>query len=351
MATSGDQAAIAWHGDRTGRDAIHFEWLTASGRPTATSVQVTDGSHAAYEPDLQLADGDPVLAWYEKDTATGALSAWLARLDRRGVPVWRVRLDGAGGRARNPVVRAQGGSLFAAWIESPTDDPDAAQVWTQTFALDGRSIEAARAVAPASRKTWNLNAAVDARGVFYLVYDSAAGAAPHELQLVAVDGASIRRRQLTASDGKASLYPDLQISRRGQAAVTWFDERDGNQEVYLAVLPAADLLRGDKLPARRITHTDAPSIGAYLAWNGDRLALVWCDAQAGQNELYAQFFDARGNPRPEIWRLTSTAAESSIPSIRPIENGFLIGWNEYSRAGVEGHGEDTPSEAMTMRLN
>ena len=78
--------------------------LLAKGDPKGPPVTVTDGSRFAYEPDLVLLAGAPYVAWYEK-TRAGDLTAWLARLDAKGRAVWRRRLDGAGGQARNPVLR------------------------------------------------------------------------------------------------------------------------------------------------------------------------------------------------------------------------------------------------------
>ena len=41
--------------------------------------------------------------------------------------------------------------------------------------------------------------------------------------------------RLSADDGASSLYPDLAFGA-GRVAVTWWDTRDGNAEIYLAVV-------------------------------------------------------------------------------------------------------------------
>ncbi|MEN7538478.1 hypothetical protein [Aurantiacibacter flavus] len=82
---------------------------------------------------------------------------------------------------------------------------------------------------------------------------------------------------LTPPDGHASLYPDLQIGPEGVAALTWFDERDGNQEVYLQLFAAGDGALAPTGEPRRISHGPADSIGAYIAWNGATLGLAWSD--------------------------------------------------------------------------
>ena len=38
--------------------------------------------------------------------------------------------------------------------------------------------------------------------------------------------------------------------------------------------------------ARRVTDTKGESIGAYVAWNHNRIGLAWCDNTPGQQEVY-----------------------------------------------------------------
>lgn len=100
--------------------------------------------------------------------------------------------------------------------------------------------------------------------------------------------------RLSADDGSDSKYPDLAFSG-DRAALTWFDVRDGNEEVYLLVAPVADLKEGMERRAGRVTSTPGESIGAYLAWNGSHLGLAWChDTDGGQHEIYFQRLDAAG---------------------------------------------------------
>ncbi|MFT3722221.1 MAG: hypothetical protein QM773_01445 [Hyphomonadaceae bacterium] len=157
-----------------------------------------------------------------------------------------------------------------------------------------------------------------------------------EIRLLVIGDPGVQWLQPIRADGFDSVYPDIGISDRGVAAITWWDKRDGNDEVYLGTMLTSDLYNGHALPERRITHTQASSIGAYLSWNGDQLALVWCDSEEGQSELYAQFFGSGGEEQGLIRRLTNTPTQSSIPSIRPWNSGFLVAWNEYQANDSDG---------------
>jgi hypothetical protein len=346
LAVAGDELAMAWYGGPDELDAIYLQWLDGQGRARGAPVQLTDGERHAYEPDLQLLAGDPLLAWYEKDRETGDLTAWLARTDRAGNILWKHALSAGGGNARNPVVRVGGNAINVAWIE--TARGDGPQVWSERFTPDGTPQFGPSRAGDASAETWNLNAALGADGMFYVVYNAKLEAKASELHLLAIGNDAVSAIPLSGDDGHPSVYPDIGINDRGQAAITWFDDRDGNNEIYLSVLPLQSLTSRAPTAGLRVTHTRADSIGAYLAWNGPTLAVVWCDASEGQYELYAQEFDMAGAERSEVKRLTRSQDQTSIPAIRPYKRGFLVAWNDYDSVGP--HGTVFRSNAATTRF-
>jgi hypothetical protein len=132
--------------------------------------------------------------------------------------------------------------------------------------------------------------------------------------------------RLGDDDGRHSKYPDLALGEAG-AALTWFDERDGNREVYLATGTLAELRSRGTTEAHRITETPGESIGAYVAINGSRIGLAWCDNSSGAHDVYTQIFTLEGAPQTSPVR-TATRAQSMIPAIRPWKNGFVTAWNE-----------------------
>lgn len=342
LATSGADMMVAWHGGATGHNSIYIQSLDNAGRPRGSPHQITSGERYAYEPDLQLIDSDALIAWYEKDAATGELTAWLSRVDRNGRSIWLRQLSASGGYARNPVVRIAGTEIIAAWIEAVNGETPS--IWVTRFNADGAQQGDNIRAGLASPTTWNLNATIDQSGTFYVTYDAKFGTQNNELRLLALKQHDIRDLALSPDDGFASVYPDIAINQYGLAAITWFDTRDGNEEIYLAIMPLTDLLSGAPLSAKRITHTPTSSIGAYLAWNDDCLALAWSDLVETQREIYLQTF-VNGQSRSAIQRLTRTPSQSSIPSIRAHGKGFAIAWNEYQTSGTREHRQILTSEA------
>ena len=185
-------------------------------------------------------------------------------------------------------------------------------------------------IAAASRTTWNLNLSVDDEGVPWVVFDAQLETRAHELFLARIgrDPAAVER--LSFDDGASSVYPDLAFGA-GRAAVTWWDTRDGNAEVYLAVVDEQELPNGIESAASRVTDTAGESIGAYVDWNGSRFGLAWSDeVEAGRpHDVFFQLVRCERCPgRGSLRRLTDNPTASLIPAIRGAGSQFALAWNE-----------------------
>ena len=353
LAVSEDGRFAAWHGGTGQGSAIYIQQLDGSDL-VGTPFAVTDMTVLAYEPDLIMAGDRLCVAWYEKDESTGELWASLAAYAPGGELLWQVPLGnvrGSGTYARNPVIRQLGQTLRASWIAQPASDDGSnrASIQHQAFTLEGVPIGEPRTVGEANRDTWNLNAAAFGDAII-LSYDAALGSTAHELQLVVLRDGGVDRARLGADDGHASLYPDLQVNEAGQAALTWFDERDGNSEIYLAVGPLAEFAAGRLPEPHRITRTPGESIGAYIAWQGETLGLAWSDEIERQRNIYVATFDEAGQPLGQTQQFSDTRESSSVPAIRAAGSGFLLAWNDYVVTGEGAHGQTISSVARFGRL-
>jgi len=177
------------------------------------------------------------------------------------------------------------------------------------------------------------------------VFDARAGTRVDELFAARLADGIATLTRLTADDGVRSKYPDLALGA-DRAAITWYDERDGNREVYLAAIPADEISLPIEARARRVTNTPGWSIGAYLAWNGDRIGLAWCDDSSGNYEIYFQSFDAAGSPLAPPRKLSETPTNSMIPAIEPWRDGFALAWDEVVPAPAGAPSEDARAEVV-----
>lgn len=334
--------AAAWYDTRDGHPAIYARLLDSHGVPAGPEIRLTGEGDTAYEADITAAGDELVVAWYGR-TPNGGNAARFGMWNHDGTERWVKTLSTENRRGRNPVVRASRNQIFCAWLES--DAEGNTDVWASWFNFDGVPLSPPRRVAPAGRTTWNLNATLDDGGNAWIAFDATVGTRSDELFLVRVDMTTSQVTRLTADDGFDSKYPDLAFGD-GRVALTWFDERDGNEEVYLLIAPRGELRNGLERRARRVTRTRGESIGAYVAWNGRRFGLSWCDATAGQHDVYFQSFEPGGQALHQPRRLTRNPTSSLVPAIRPAGDGFALAWNEYSPPPRGVHADGGRSEIV-----
>jgi hypothetical protein len=342
LAAWSDGLAVAWYDTRHGNAEVYVRRLDADGREAGTELRLTTTESQSYEAEIAPLPDAFAIAWYEK-ARDGALRAQLGVWRRDGTPLWSRPLAVGSGASRNAVVRTFGDSLFSAWIEADADGHEA--VWGGWYSRDGEPRGAPVLLGAAGATTWNLNAALAPNGDAWVVFDARAGTRVDELFAAKVADGVVTLARLTADDGIRSKYPDLAL-QAGRGAITWFDERDGNREVYLAAGTADELLAPIEQRARRITTTPGASIGAYVAANGERIGLAWCDDSSGNYEVFFQSFDSVGNPLAAPRQLSDTATNSMIPAIRPWRDGFALAWDEVASARNGVHDEDTRAEVV-----
>lgn len=336
------RSVVAWYDTRDGNAEIYAREVDAQGRGVGVEHRLTNDLVDSYEADIVSVDDAFAVAWYEQTAADGRrarLGLWSSNFEL----LWSVNLSPTGREGRIPVVRVLDDRIFCAWLE--TGEGASVEVWAGWWDLDGQVVLKPRALGAAGPTTWNLNAAIGADGSGYVVFDAKVETLSEELFLARVDSTSSQLVRLTADDGVASKYPDLALAPEG-AALTWFDNRDGNEEVYLFVGSLPDLREDVGVLARRVTATPGESIGAYVAWNSGRVGLAWSDDSVGQHEVYFQSFDASGNSVSDPSRLTHNRTASLIPSIRPSADGFMLTWNEVVPDPRGIHGPDTRSEIV-----
>ncbi len=329
--------AVAWNDNRHGNDEIYLRLLDNALEPVSAELRLTHSPELSYEAALVAFAGQLAVAWYERDPA-GHLAVQVGLWKRDGTALWSKGVSSPEFSGRIPVLQALGDKLFIAWVEDAADAAAPSILRGGMLDAAGNWTRAPFAIAAASRTTWNLNADALDDGRVAVVFDAQTETRANELYLALIDETEYDVLQLSADDGFASKYPDLGV-HGATAALTWFDLKDGNEEVYLAQVDFRAAGPVDAAP-RRITQSAGESVGAYLAWNGDSLGLAWNDNASGQHELFFQAFDASLQPLSVQRQLTQTEAQSLIPAIVRHDDGFALAWNE-AVYGSGGHGGDT----------
>lgn len=351
LATRGDTLAVVWNDNRGGNDEIYLRMLDGRAQPLTGELRLTNTPALSYEADVASFGGNLAIAWYDREP-DGRFVTQLGLWTPQGEALWRQVVSAPQRSGRIPVLRAVNDRLFIAWVEQPlpgAQDDSPPVVRGAWYGTDGSLQVQPFDIGEASRTTWNLNADALPDGRIVLVYDAEHATRASELYLALIGIGRAIVMPLGDDDGFASKYPDIAVGER--LALTWFDMKDGNEEIYLALF---DTLGTDALAgATRVTYTAGESIGAYLAWNGTRLGLAWNDNSSGQHEIQFQAFDSTGQQLHAVKTLTHTEAHSRIPAIVAHDDGFVLAWNEatYGTGGHDGGTGTTRSEIAVMRVD
>lgn len=133
-------------------------------------------------------------------------------------------------------------------------------------------------------------------------------------------GSSLRLSEAAGGSG----YPSLAWNGDGYG-VAWHDDRDGNYEIYFTLVDRYGVATGSE---RRITDAAGNSGGAAIAWTGAEYGLAWWDERNGEREIYFRRLDAAGTPIGPEYRITNAAGASTTPSIVWTGREYGIAWHD-----------------------
>ena len=344
LAIINNTAIVVWNDNRHGADEIYLRIVDSNLSTISAEVRLTKNNSFSYEADVVAVGENILVSWYDKNQ-DGQLSVKLGMWSSTLEPLWSKSISSPNMNGRIPVLQAMPDKVFIAWIEeiinepldadeddSPAPSTSPSSIYAAWLDNSDGSLSTPYKISDASRTTWNLNTDVMSDGNIALVFDAEYETQSSELYLADISIYASEVYRLSADDNMASKYPDLAVYE-DLAAITWIDEKAGNNEIYLNFFNI-DSLSGGSPPspldytALRITETQGDSIGAYLSWNKNILGLAWNDNEEGPHEMYFQSFDASGVAVTPATRLTNTAENSLIPAIQPWNEGFILVWNE-----------------------
>lgn len=127
--------------------------------------------------------------------------------------------------------------------------------------------------------------------------------------------------------GTAGSYrPSVASVGPGEHGVAWTDARDGDFEIYFAILDDS----GTKLTGGDIRVSDATgnSIHPSLVENGTEYGLAWMDARHGNFEIYFARMNSSGTKIGSDVRITDNPLLSASPTLvwNPAQSEYGLAW-------------------------
>ena len=119
-----------------------------------------------------------------------------------------------------------------------------------------------------------------------------------------------------------SGYPAM-VWSGAEYGITWFDDRDGNEEIYFARMNSSGEQIGSDL---RLTIDNSDSVFPSIAWNGDGYGIAWGDERAGYGDIYFARVDPDGNKIGSDIPLNTETLWAANPSLVWSGSGYGVTW-------------------------
>ena len=325
--------ALAWSGYdySIGRYFVFSRLFDASGNPLDSALRVDDYDGTDhYEPSITATDSGFAVTWY--DYRTGDADIYLQMLDTLGgLKGANVMVNGVASQYQYyPNAARTGQGFVLTWYDNRSGSE---QIYARTYNANGDTLGAEFVVSD-NTNNWRYypEACGTDSGFVITWYDYRNGIWDIYLQRYDTLGAAVGANY-RVTDGAAHAYYPTIAHREGQTVVTWYDERNGNGDVFAQWFYS----NGDTLGGQVMLNDDATayyqSYSKAMACDSG-WAFIWFDQRNSSMQLlYGQSYDASlAAVGPNFYACDSTLGLHSQydPSVAAGNDGnFLAVWDDY----------------------
>jgi hypothetical protein len=327
VAVSGSTVHVAWFDERDGNREIYYKRSPDDGATWGPDVRLTNNAAISNFPSITASGASVHVVWV--DLRDGNAEIYYKRSTNDGLsfgPDVRLTTNSAASFACSAA--ASGSDVHVVWYDMRQGN------WEIFYK---RSVDGGQSFGADTRLT-NDGAASLFPGV------SASGTEVHVLWEEYRDGAggeiyykhsgnggqSFGPDTRLTFDAAASFSPSVSASGDGVHAV-WFDERDGNREIYYKRSTNGGASWGSDV---RLTNDPGVSSYACVSAAGPFVHVAWIDERDGNLETYYNHSADGGATFGPETRLTIDPARSTDPSVAASGSLVHVIWTDARDAGL-----------------
>ena len=281
---------VCWSDYRDGNDEIYFARIGEKGAKIGNDVRITNDAHYSQDPSLVWTGTEYAVCWSDKRDGDDSTEIYFARIDELGIKIGSdEQITDNTNISEDPSLVWTGIEYGLCWLDRPDGMPEV--YFTR---VDSEGVKIGNDLRLTYHYDGKAFPSVVWTGTEYGVcwQDNRDGAAKTEIYFTRMDalGNKIESNlQITNALG-LSIAPSL-VWTGTEYGVSWGDDRDGNSEIYFAILDASGTKLGDDV---RITYYSGYSRYPTLVWIGTEYAVSWMDERDGNYEIYFTIFDSHG---------------------------------------------------------
>jgi hypothetical protein len=329
LVTTDSGYGVAWADGRHGKHEIYFNRLDPTGAPAGASLRVTDTDKFATYPTMAWTGSEFGIAWCEfPRTQDYDGEIYFARISAAGVKMGpEIRITSDPGSSVFPSIAWSGAGYGVAWLDRSV--PEASVYFAR---LDPAGLLQGEMIQLTTTAGYVNDPVVVWTGTRYAVtwYDEADGNA--EIYLALIDTLGNASAPIRITDDPANSTEPRLAWTGTELGLLWLDSRDAPRELYFARLDETGArLSGDIALTANGVFTNAPR----LAWTGGEYGVAWEDHSGGNEQVYFMRLDLAGTPLTTGRRISTGPAASSYPGLAWAGSVYGMVWQDLVQGGYE----------------
>jgi hypothetical protein len=327
IASSGNILHVIWYDNRDGNWEIYYKRSTDAGASWGADTRLTNNSAISEFPSITVSGSNLHVVWV--DYRDGNDEIYYKRSTDGGVS-WGAdtRLTNNSANSRILSVSVFGQVVHVVWCDGRDGN---FEIYYKRSTDGGVSWGADTRLTNNSADSYNPSVSVSGQVVHVVWYDERDGNWEIYYKRSTDAGVSWGADTRLTNNSANSYYPSVSVS--GQVVhVLWSDNRDGNYEIYYRrSKDGGESWETDT----RLTNNSANSYYPSVSVSGQVVHVVWHDNRDGNYEIYYKRSTDGGVNWGADTRLTNNSANSYYPSVSVSGSAVHVVWNDYRDGNYE----------------
>ncbi len=277
---------VLWKDNRNGNDEIYFARIDTSDVKQGSDLRITNNSQTSQNPSMVWTGTEYGVSWM--DNRNGNDEIYFTRINSIGIEATDdIRITNNSGVSQNPSLVWTGTEYGVSW----NDNRDA-DIEIYFCRIDASGVKQGADVRITNSSLTSENPSLVWTGTEYGVCWQDYRDDNAEIYFCRIDasGTKLGSDIRITTDNGVSFYPSL-VWTGTEYGVSWYDNRDGNDEIYFCRINASGVKQGSDI---RITENDQDSAYPSLVWTGTVYGVSWYDNRDGNSEIYFARLNSSG---------------------------------------------------------
>jgi hypothetical protein len=328
-----------WYDGRDGNNEIYYKRSTDGGIIWNADVRLTNHFADSQYPSISAVDSLVIVVW--RDSRIGNFELYYKRSTDNGVS-WSAdtRLTNNPAVQWYPSVSASGSGLYVVWQDARDGNEE---IYGKRSSDGGLSWGADTRLTNQTADSQNPSVSVFASTVDIVWFDNRDGNQEIYFNRSTDNGLSWGADTRLTSNSATSWYPSISESA-SDVFVAWYDDRDGNNEIYYKRSTNGGVSWGADT---RLTNNSFSSFDPSIAVSGSKIHVAWVDWRDGNREIYYKYSTDGGLVWSADTRLTNNPGNSWNPSISLSALDVNVVWSDDRDGNFEIYYKNNADDNVT----